>query len=51
LEDQDAELLIASEQQFEAIEINSKLQSWIEELTVELQSLQEGHSIVKEDLW
>ena len=50
LEDQDAKLLIASEQQSEAIKINSKIQSWVEELTVELRSLQEDHSIVKEDL-
>ena len=47
---QDAKLLIASQQQFEATKFNSKLQSWIKELTIELQTLQEEHSIIKEDL-
>lgn len=50
MEDQDAELLVAGKQQSEIAETNSKLQSWIKELTTELQSLQEDHSIVKEDL-
>jgi predicted nuclease with TOPRIM domain len=47
LEDQDVELLITGQQQSKATETNTKLQSRIEELTAELHSLQEDHSIVK----
>ncbi|KAE8055989.1 hypothetical protein FH972_012792 [Carpinus fangiana] len=50
LEDQDAKLLAAGQQQFEVVDANLKLKSKVEELTVELQALLEDHFVVKEDL-